>query len=125
MIIFKISIFILRSSSFYDFTGLCGIITKTFLICTRKILTSENSESWTNKKSLSASIGTSLLNQNEYQRIPDLNFRDFDNCLTSFKNDLQTISKTKAMKVVLLIDEAQVKLFFLLFIGFFLIYKSM
>ena len=55
-------IFILRSESFSDFTGLCGIISNDFLICTRKILTSEKSESWANKIAFSGGISAYGMN---------------------------------------------------------------
>jgi len=107
-------IFFLRSEGFSDFTGLCGIITNDFLTCTRRILTSEKSESWANNKALSGRIDSSGLNldQNEYQRVPNLTYADFDYCLKSFQMDLKTISEIQKIKIVLLIDEAQVMLFF-------------
>ena len=55
-------IFFLRSEGFSDFTGLCGIITNDFLTCTRRILTSEKSESWANNKAFSGGISTYGMN---------------------------------------------------------------
>ena len=55
-------IFFLRSRGFSDFSGLCGIISNDFLICTRKILTSEKSESWANKIAFSGGISAYGMN---------------------------------------------------------------
>ena len=133
-------ILFLRGEGFSDFTGLCGIISNDFLICTRKILTSEKSESWANKIAFSGGISAYGMNlginlegktetekkkkkkntdQIEYQRVPHLTYADFNNCLKSFQRDLKTISETQKIKIVLLIDEAQVMFFLFIFLLYF------
>jgi len=56
------------------------------------------------------------IDQQEYQRVPNLIYEDFDNCLSSFQKDLKTISENQNIKIVLLIYEAQVMFFLFIFL---------
>ena len=92
-------LFFFRSFGPANFRTLYGLMAQSFLLCTREILTEEKSKSWTNTQSIAGSVHFSSSSSS---------ILDFMLSLKNFQADLQNISKLNKMKVVLVIDEAQV-----------------
>ena len=83
---------------------------KSFLLCTREILTEEQSNSWINRQIIEGSVAGVKTENAKIES--EIKIKNFMNSLINFREDLRNISKLNKIKVVLFVDEVQVFVFF-------------